>query len=112
MRAENFIYFAVVSGFFIGIIFSVAYDLSFLNFIIVTILMSLLFYTISLGGVAFYIKFHDVKKRMFLNVNEIEEIIDSQIYELEKYENFIFESYKFIEQVEKEELEILKKNKS
>jgi predicted neutral ceramidase superfamily lipid hydrolase len=112
VRAENFIYFAVVSGFFIGIIYSVACDFTLWDFIFATIIITLLFYAIALGSVAFYVKYYDIKKRLYLNVKEIEEVIDHQIEEMEKFENFIFESYKFIEQVEKEELEIIRKNKS
>ncbi len=112
MRAENFVYFATVSGFFIGMMFSVINDFSIWQSIFATIIITLLFYIIALGSVAFYIKFYDIKKQLFLNVKEIEEVIDVQINELEKYEDFIFESYKFIEEVEKEELELLRKNKS
>jgi len=112
LRAENFIYFAIVSGFFIGIIFSVIYDFDIKHLIFVTIIITLLFYTIALGSVAFYIKYFDIKKRMLLNIKEIEDVIDIQINEIEKFENFIFDSYKFIEKVEKEELEIIRKKKS
>jgi len=38
-------------------------------------------------------------------------VLDMQIQELEKKENFILESYEFIKQIEQKELEIIKKNK-
>ena len=111
MRAENFIYFSIVSGFFIGLIFSILNDFGILDLIFATIIITLLFYVIALAGVSFFIKFYDIKKRLFLDVKEIEEVIDVQIKEMENYENFIFESYKFIEQVEQEELDLLRKTK-
>ena len=111
MRAENFVYFSIVSGFFIGIIFGVIYDFDIKNLIFATIIITMIFYAIALGSVAFYIKYFDIKKRFLFNIKEIEEIIDIQINEIEKFENFIFDSYKFIENLEKEELEIIRKKK-
>ena len=111
MRGENFIYFATVSGFFIGIIFSILKGLDAIDFIFATILTTLVFYLIALGSVAFYIKFLDVKKSVFFNKYEIDKILDVQIKELEKKEDFILESYEFIKQIEQEELEIIRKNK-
>ncbi len=112
MRAENFIYFATICGFFIGVLFSLFYNLDIADFLYVTVLMTMLFYALALGSVAFYIKFVDIKKSVYFNVKNIDDIINIQIGELEKYENFIFESYKFIEKIEQEELEIIRKNKS
>jgi hypothetical protein len=111
MRGENFIYFATVSGFFIGIIFSIIKGLDATDFIFATILTTLVFYLIALGSVAFFIKFLDVKKIVFFNKHEVDNILDVQIKELEKKENFILESYEFIKQIEQEELEIIRKNK-
>jgi hypothetical protein len=111
MRGENFIYFATVSGFFIGIIFSILNDLSIEGFLFATIIITLLFYLIALGSVAFYIKFVEVKRVAYLDKREIDMILDSQIKELEKKEDFIIESYEFIRQIEQEELEIIKKSR-
>ncbi len=111
MRGENFIYFATVSGFFIGVIFSILNELSIDSFLFATIMITLVFYLVALSSVAFYIKYVDVKKVVYLNKKEIDTILDSQIKELEKKEDFIIESYEFIKKIEQEELEIFKKSK-
>jgi L-asparagine transporter-like permease len=111
MRGENFIYFSTVSGFFIGIIFSTIKEFDVIEFIFATIIITLIFYLVALASIAFFIKFVDIKEIVFFDKYEIDNILDSQIKELEKKENFILESYEFIKQIEQEELEIIKKNK-
>ena len=111
MRGENFIFFLASSGFFIGIIFSILHDFDVDKFIFVTLLITSLFYLLGLGSVTFFIKYLDLKKMIFFDKEGIDQILDIQIKELEKKEDFILESYEFIKQIEKEELQILK-NKS
>jgi len=111
MRAENFIYFATVSGFFIGISFSILKSFDAVEFISATFMVTALFYLVALGSVAFYIKYIDVKQVIYLDKKEVDHILDIQIAELEKREDFILESYEFIKKIEEEELEYLKKTK-
>ncbi|GAB6073985.1 hypothetical protein [Nautilia lithotrophica] len=111
MRGENFIFFLASSGFFIGIIFSILHNLNFQEFIYATLLITAVFYLLGLGSVTFFIKYLDIKKIMYFNKHEIDEILDVQIKELEKKEDFILESYEFIKQIEEEEIKIVK-NKS
>ncbi len=111
MRSENFIYFSTVSGFFIGIIFSILKNLNFEEFIYMTLLTTLIFYLIALATISLYIKYVDTKKIVFFNKSELDNVIDVQISEMEKKEDFILDSFEFIRQIEKEELEIIKKNK-
>ena len=111
MRSENFIYFATVSGFFIGIIFSILKNLNFEEFIYMTLLTTLIFYLIALATISLYIKYVDPKKIVFFNKSELDNVIDVQISEMEKKEDFILDSFEFIRQIEKEELEMIKKNK-
>jgi hypothetical protein len=108
MRGENFIFFLASSGFFIGIIFSILHELDFLEFLYATFLITAVFYLLGLGSVTFFIKYLDIKKVIYFNKHEIDEILDIQIKEIEKKEDFILESYEFIRQIEKEELEIVK----
>ncbi|WP_456479779.1 hypothetical protein [Nautilia sp.] len=108
MRGENFIFFLASSGFFIGIVFSILHSLDFAEFLFATVLITVLFYLLGLAGVTFFIKFLDVKKIVYFNKREIDEILDVQIKELEKKEDFILESYMFIKQMEKDEIKILK----
>jgi len=111
MRGENFIFFLASSGFFIGIIFSVLHELDFAEFLYTTFLITSVFYLLGLASVTFFVKYLDIKRVIYFNKHEIDEILDVQIKELEKKEDFILESYEFIRQIEKEELNIVK-NKS
>jgi hypothetical protein len=111
MRGENFIFFLASSGFFIGIIFSVLHDLDVENFIYATVLITAVFYILGLASVTLFVKYLDIKKINYFDKHQIDEILDIQIKELEKKEDFILESYEFIKQIEEEELQIIK-NKS
>jgi hypothetical protein len=76
-----------------------------------TLLITALFYLLGLGSVTFFIKYLDLKKIMYFDKHGIDQVLDVQIKELEKKEDFILESYEFIKQIEEEELKIVK-NKS
>jgi hypothetical protein len=108
MRGENYIFFLASSGFFIGIIFSILHEFDFLEFLYATFLITAVFYLLGLASVTFFVKYLDIKRIIYFNKHEIDEILDIQIKELEKKEDFILESYEFIRQIEKEELEIVK----
>jgi len=108
MRAENFIYFATVSGFFISIIFGIIKDFDAFNLLFVVIFITSLFYIVSLASVSFFVKYTTFKQDIFFNKEEVEIVVDSQIKELEKKENFIYENYKFLKKFENEEYEIVK----
>ncbi|WP_456470266.1 hypothetical protein [Caminibacter sp.] len=111
MRGENFIYFSTVSGFFIGIIFAIIKDLDVESFLFAVIVTTMIFYLVALASVAFYVKYVDIKKIVFFDKKEIDSVLDAQIKDLEKAEDFIYESYEFIKKVEQEEIEYFRKNK-
>lgn len=111
MRGENFIYFGAVSGFFIGIVFGILKDLSIENFIASVVFMTGIFYLLALGSVAFFNKYIDIKQIVLFNKEEIDTILEMQIKELEKKEDFILESYEFIKKIEQEELDFIKSKK-
>ncbi len=111
MRGENFIYFSASSGFFIGVIFSILHELDFENFIFATVLITAVFYLLALASISFFVKYLDIKKVIYFDKHEIDSILDVQIRELEKKEDFIYESYEFIKQIEQDEINMLK-NKS
>jgi len=111
MRGENFIYFSTISGFFIGIIFSILKGLDVFNFLFATFLVTAIFYIVSLGSVSFFIKFLNIRQIIYFNKYEVDEILDVQIKSLENSEDFIMENYNFIKKIEEEELEIIKKSK-
>jgi len=108
MRGENFIFFLASSGFFVGIIFSILHNLDFDKFLYATFMITALFYLLGLATVTFFIKFLDIKRIIYFNKHEIDEILDIQIKELEKKEDFILESYEFIKKIEEEEIKIAK----
>ncbi len=109
MENENFIYFSTVSGFFIGIIYSILKNFEFSDFLFTTFLLTAVFYLISIAGMAFFVKYLDIKKFQFFNKNTIDEVLNIQIKELEKNENFIYENYQFIKQIDKEETAFIRK---
>jgi len=100
MRGENFIYFLSVCGFFLGIIFGILKDLDVEKFLYSIFVLTALFYIIGLGVVTFFIKYLDIRKVVYLDKKEIDSILDVQIKELEKKEDFIYESYEFIKKIE------------
>jgi len=110
MKTENFIYFSTVSGFFIGIIFGIIKDLDAFNFLWSVILLTSIFYILSLASISFFIKYTTFKQNIFFNKEEIEIVVNSQIKELEKKEDFIYENYKFLKKFEAEEYDKLKNN--
>ena len=112
MKGENFIYFATVSGFFIGIIFAILKDLDFFDFLVSVFLVTASFYLVALGSLTFFIKYLDVKKIVFFDKFSIDEVLNVQIKELEKKEDFIYQNYEFIKEIEREELEILRKRRN
>ena len=109
MRGENFIFFLASCGFFIGIIFSILKNLDFEEFLYATFLLTSIFYLVGLATVSLFIKYLNVKKIIYFNKYQVDSIIDAQIKELEKKEDFILESYEFIKKIEEEELKLLKK---
>ena len=109
MRGDNFIFFLASCGFFIGIMFSIVKDLGFIKFLYATLLLTAIFYLIGLATVSLFVKYLNVKKVFFFDKHQIDSIINTQIKELEKKEDFILESYEFIKKIEEEELKLLKK---
>ncbi len=104
MRGENFIYFLSVSGFFLGIIFGILKELDIKAFLYSIFLLTALFYIVGLGVVTFFIKYLDIKKIIYLDKKEIDSILDIQIKELEKKEDFIYESYEFIKKIKNDRI--------
>jgi len=112
MRGENFIYFSTVSGFFIGLIYSIFAELDVFYFIFAVIVITAIFYIISLSSVAFFIKFLNIKNSIFFDKEYIDNVLNLQIEELEKTEDFIYENYEFLKELEKSEIDILRKRKN
>jgi len=102
MRPENFIYFLTVSGFFIGLLFSIFEGLEPGLMFYVTIGVTTIFYMIGLASASFFVKYVDLKVDYDLGTDKKEEYIKKVVLALEKREKYIDEVHSFIEDLEKE----------
>jgi hypothetical protein len=108
-RSDNFISFLTVVGFFIGLIFAVLHGFEPDRFLYSILIISGVFYIIGVASSSFFIKYISVKQIFALDKEFLEKTIDMQIYELDKKEDYIRESHYFIEEIEKEEMLVYKK---
>jgi hypothetical protein len=108
-RSDNFISFLTVVGFFIGLIFAVLHGFEPDKFLYSILIISGVFYIIGVASSSFFIKYISVKQIFALDKEFLEKTIDMQIYELDKKEDYIRESHYFIEEIEKEEMLVYKK---
>ncbi len=88
MRIENFIYFFTISGFFIGLIFSIINFNAPENILFYTLLITLFFYLLIHLIVANTLDIKNISKKIF-NKEKYEEVSDYFIYELENREEKI-----------------------
>jgi hypothetical protein len=109
-RSDNFISFLTVVGFFIGIVFAVLHGFEPDKFLYSVLIISGVFYIIGVASSSFFIKYISVKQIFALDKKFLEKTIDMQIYELDKKEDFIRESHYFIQEIEKEEMSVYKKD--
>lgn len=109
-KAENFIYFLTVNGFFIGLIFSVMKGFEPFNFLFAVIVTTSVFYMLGLASSGLFIKHLSAKQLFYLDKDNLEKAIDYQIGELEKREAEILEAYYFIKDIEEKELKFYKKD--
>lgn len=105
MRAENFIYFLTVCGFFIGIVFSLLIEIEPAMVLWTTISITAVFYMIGLGSSAYFIKYIDIKAAYTLNKAYYEEQLDKARGQIEKREAYIRDSTRFIRMLEDEILQ-------
>ncbi|MDR3162444.1 MAG: hypothetical protein LBT81_01100 [Helicobacteraceae bacterium] len=102
IRAENFIYFLTSCGFFVGVIFGLVADFEPLMFVMVSIVMCVIFYTISLASASFFIRAIDIKAAYVIDREHYETQLDKVRSQIEKREKYIRESTRFIEALEDE----------
>lgn len=105
MRAENFIYFLTVCGFFIGIMFSILVEIEPAMVLWTTISITAVFYMIGLASSAYFIKYIDIKAAYTLNKDYYEEQLDKARGQIEKREAYIRDSTRFIRMLEEEILQ-------
>jgi len=110
-KAENFIYFLTVNGFFIGIIFAVMKGLEPFNFLFAVFITTSIFYMLGLASSGMFIKYLSAKQLFYLDKENLEKVIDYQVEELEKREKEILDAYYFVKELEEKELKFYKETK-
>jgi uncharacterized protein (DUF2164 family) len=102
MRADNFIFFLTVSGFFIGLIFALLADFEPFLLVCVCVAITFIFYMIGLGASAFFVRYADIKIAYKLGSEYYETQLDKARSQIEKREIYIRDSIGFIRALEKE----------
>ncbi|GHV02796.1 hypothetical protein AGMMS50229_00170 [Campylobacterota bacterium] len=102
VTAENFIYFLTTCGFFVGVIFALISAMEPLTLVIVSISMSAVFYMIALAGASFFIRAIDIKAAYKLDRDFYEAQLDRARALIEKREDYIRDSTRFIRTLEEE----------
>ncbi len=88
MRSENYVAFFIVSGFFIGLIFSVIKFVAIEDIIFYTIAITLFFYLFIHAVLTFYLREPDTKVNFF-EKESYETVCNMQINEIKKREQKI-----------------------
>ena len=102
MRAENFIYFLTLCGFFIGLSFAVLNHSDPVDILWFAFIVSSVFYILALGSTSMFMKHLDLKSEYNLNKEYKEYFLEKFITRIEKRERYIEDTHNFIEQLEKE----------
>ncbi|NWF67277.1 MAG: hypothetical protein HXX81_07420 [Campylobacterales bacterium] len=110
MKIDNYVYFFIVNGFFIGLMFS------FLKFdkpeiiVIFTICITIVFYVFVLISTSLFVKNIDFKKQT-IQKEIYDDILDYFVKELDKREKIGYAISEFIKEVEAQRDKDLKKLK-
>lgn len=102
IRTENFIYFLTVCGFFIGLIFSIISHEEAIHMVWSTIAITVLFYIISLAASGYFIKNSEIKAAYTLNSDFYDFQLGKAMNQIEKRENFLRDSQRYIRDLEAE----------
>jgi hypothetical protein len=108
MIINNFLGFFTVTGFFIGMLFSIMGDDNAIELVINSILFTMGFYSFSQLILAFYVKYLDVKTEDFPK-NRYEKELDSYIEEMEEKEERVIPQKEIFEQEVTEQLHRIEK---
>jgi len=92
MKAENFIAFITVFGFFIGLIFSLLNTKDAESFLAYTLLVSVFFYLFAHFTVSFFVRFLN-EKESYLVKSDFEKMADRFKNEIVRRENHITEPF-------------------
>ena len=95
-------YFLTLSGFFIGLAFSITANFRPENILFITMLMTTVFYIIALAACSFFIKFIDTKGDYASKHGQIERTLDKFVKALEKREQNLRDSVEFLDNLEKD----------
>lgn len=109
VSVHNFISFLTVNGFFVGLLFGLLKLDDPLQIVIATLFITAIFYIIATAASAFFIKNVTYEPRYRIKKDKYETAIDTAIVELEKREALIREMYEFINELEAEEYEDMRR---
>lgn len=115
MNMDNFVAFSIVCGFFVGLVISVIKFSTAEMITIFTLVVTVVFYLITLLSASFFIKYFDFKK-VTIHKNKYDEMLDHFIEEFDKREKSSDKIREFIRSLEhsisEEELDQIAKNKA
>jgi len=110
VSVNNFISFLTINGFFIGLLFGIIKLDDPIQIVVAVIFITAIFHMIAIAASAFFIKNLTFTPRYRIKKEKYETAIDTAIMELEKREVIIRDMYEFINQLEEEEYQDMKRD--
>ena len=95
MREENFIYFVVVVGFFIGVVVAIIKAGSAFWFLMYPLISMAFFYFLILVTISFYVDFKQFRKDLF-NKEGHERVFEEIEKDIEERENILKNKFAFV----------------
>ncbi|MGP1561952.1 MAG: hypothetical protein ACTTIC_07695 [Helicobacteraceae bacterium] len=102
IKAENFIYFITVCGFFIGLVFSILSHSNPIYVVWSTIAITIIFYIISLAVSGYFIKNSAIKPSYSLKSEFYDIQLNKAISQIQRRERFLRDAQRYIEDLETE----------
>ncbi len=102
IKAENFIYFITVCGFFIGLVFSILSHSNPIHVVWSTITITIIFYIISLAVSGYFIKNSAIKPSYSLKSEFYDIQLNKAISQIQRRERFLRDAQRYIEDLEAE----------
>lgn len=109
VSVNNFISFLTLNGFFVGLIFAVLKLQDPFQVVFAVVVITTVFYMLSLGASALFIKSVSYQPRYRIKKEKYELAIDTAIAEIERREKTIKDTYEFVKALELEEYEDMKR---
>ena len=110
VKVNNFIAFFTMNGFFLGIVFGLLKLNDPFEMLLAAMLITAIFYILSIASTSFFVKNIPFNPRYRIKKEKYEKGIDTALIELEKREQLIKETYRFVKELEEEEREEMKRD--